>query len=233
MSKTRLIAAIFVALAGAGPAAAITITFDPTQATPPGQSGPPPATQTPASTLSYWGITFHSSAANDPSICGGRGPLCFADTIGTAALGLNFLTDDILSGSLTGSPALTLTFLNPTTILDFGAVVGTSTSEPLSVSLFGPQFTGKSPVVINLQALNGASLSEGEFSYSGSPITGAVITFSSDGAPIFGIDNLTYNQQVPEPGAMALIGGGLICILGASASKLGSITKSLGALRFF
>lgn len=195
-------------------AAPITITFDPTQATPPGQTGPPPGAETAASTLSYWGVTFKSTASDNPDICGGAGPLCFGDVIGTSALGLMYLTDDVLSGSLIGSSTLTLTFANPTAILDFGAVVGTSTNEPLSVALSGPQFVGTSPQTITL---SGTTLSEGEFTYSGSPITQAVITFSSDASPIFAIDNLTYQPQisstVPEPESVALFGVGLLCLV--------------------
>jgi hypothetical protein len=127
--------AVGIVFAVVGKASTIAITFDPTQPTPPGQSGPAPAAKTAASVLSYWGVTFESTAVSDPSICDDNGPLCFGDTIMTSGLNLNFLTDPVLSGTLNGSSNLTLTFLNPTTILDFGAVVGTSTDEPLSVAL--------------------------------------------------------------------------------------------------
>jgi hypothetical protein len=210
--------AFFVAgivFAVVGKASTITITFDPSQPTPPGQTGPAPAAQTAASSLSYWGVTFESSAINDPAICDDKGPLCFGDTIDTAGADLNFLADPVLSGSLNGSSSLTLNFLNPTTILDFGAVVATSTDEPLSVALSGPQFSGATPIVITLQALNGAILSEGQFTYSGSPFTTAVITFVSDSTQIFAIDNLTYNTPgtpVPEPKTTSILIAGFLCV---------------------
>jgi hypothetical protein len=215
MSKMAGVAVALMAFASIGQASSTTINFDPTQPTPPGQTGLPPMAGTPASMLSYWGVAFQSSALSDPSICNDQGPLCFGDTIGTADLGLHFLVDDVLSGSLTGSPNLTLTFLSPTTVLDFGAVVGTSTTELLSVALFGPGFSGTSPLTIQLQAIGGAVLSEGQFSYSGQPITQAVITFSSDSTPIFAIDNLTYNvaaPAVPEPNPFTLLTSGLLFI---------------------
>jgi hypothetical protein len=208
----------------------ITITFDPSQATPPGQTGAPPAAETPANTLSYWGITFSSSEPDNSDICGGTAPLCFSDAIGTAALGLTYLTDNVLSGSLdpvTGTGTLTLSFATPTNILDFGALVGTNDTEPLSVALSGPQFTGQSPQVINLQIMSGY-LDEGEFSYSGSPITKAVITFTSDESPIFAIDNLTYDPPaVPEPKSFVLFSlGSLLIYLGAGSTSFGEAKRS-------
>jgi hypothetical protein len=215
MRRTAIAASALVACAAIGKADPITITFDPSQSPPPGQIGAAPSALTPASLLSYWGVTFGSSATDDPSVCGDQGPLCFGDTIGTADLGLNFLTDDVLSGSITGSPNLTLTFAAPTTTLDFGAVVGTSTDEVLSVALSGPGFSGTTPEVVLLQATDGAVLSEGEFEYSGTPITQAVITFSSDASAIFAIDNLTYDlpaSQAPEPKTFVFFSLGLISV---------------------
>src|SRR5271168_162042 len=64
-----------LAFAAVANASNITITFDPSQATPPGQTGGPPAAETPASTLSYWGVTFSSSEPDNSDICGGAAPL--------------------------------------------------------------------------------------------------------------------------------------------------------------
>jgi hypothetical protein len=204
-AKAAIVCTVLVACAPFCKATPITITFEPTQPAPSGQSGAGPAAQTAASLLSYWGVTFGSSASHDPGICGGEGPLCFGDQIGTSSLGLNFLTDDVLSGAISGSSVLTLTFWSATTVLDFGAVVGTSDNEILSVKLIGPQST--STQTLQLQP---------DFSaYLGAAITQAPITFSSDATPIFAIDNLTFddpNTQVPEPNTPSLLGSVLLLV---------------------
>jgi hypothetical protein len=212
-AKAVIVITALVACAPFCEASIITVTFEPTQPTPIGQSGAAPAAETAASLLSYWGVTFGSSASDDPTICGGAGPLCFGDQIGTSSLGLNFLTDDVLSGSTSGSSVLTLTFASATTVLNFGAVVGTSDNEILSVQLIGAQPTATQTLL--LQPDNEALLSEGVFTYSGAAITQAQITFSSDAAPIFAIDNLTFNApdaQVPEPNTVILLGSVLLLV---------------------
>lgn len=211
--KAAIVASVLLACTTSAAASLVTITFEPNQSTPVGRSGSAPAAETAASLLSYWGVTFGSTASDDPDICGGEGPLCFGDQIGTSSLGLNYVTDDVLSGSLDGSSVLTLTFAAATTVLDFGAVVGTSDSELLSVELIQSQSTSTQTLL--LQPDLSAVLSEGQFTYVGAPITQAMITFSSDATPIFAIDNLTFNTptaQAPEPATATLLGLGFLLV---------------------
>lgn len=236
MSQTLLTTLALFWFAAVANANVITISFDQGQKTPAGQTGSAPAWDTsasPPSWESYWGITFVSdvaSSSNNPVICSGNGPLCFNTDIGIGvSLNQMYLNGHVLAGSLdsgSGLGSLTLTFASPTTILDFGALVGTTSAVQLSVALSGPGFPGQSRQIITLSSGVGSDLSENMFDYSGPPITQAVITFNSDGVPVFAIDNLTYSTpEVPEPGSLTLFGVGLLVICVQARKQWGSRTR--------
>jgi hypothetical protein len=126
--------------------------------------------------------------------------------------------DPVLRGPTTGT--LTLGFDVPTPILRF-AIVLQSIFPIDSVDTGvngGPAYTvvlspGVSQAGSTAPQPNGV-YSEGQFDYSGVPITSAAITFYSGmdagGMPVtaFGLDNLTYGT--PEPATVWLVAAGLI-----------------------
>jgi hypothetical protein len=229
--RISVICLALAAQASVAEAGLVDISFDPLQQHPAGQTGSVPVGETPANSLSYWGVTFTSKEPSNVDVCASGASnlaaLCFGDDINTASLGLTYLSGDVLSGSLSNpdpvtgvsSGSLTLNFLAPTTMLDFGAVVGTGDSELLSVALSGPQYTGAPAETMTLQTLSGV-LSEGEFLYSGAAVTQAVLTFTSDSVPIFAIDNLTFTSpQVPEPNSLKLFAIAVLFILTQVGSR--------------
>lgn len=222
----------------------ITVLFDPSQPTPAGMTGSAPPAETANNDFSLWGVQYDLTGGDDGGCASvGGNSLCFGDTIGTDYLGLSsdgemvplsLLSDPVLSGPLEPGVALTLTFATPTSVLDFDVAVGTllDTSEcpvtpetytasmpgcPASVALFD---ASGSPIVAGTDQWtlpNDAVITEAGFSYSGTPVEEAVITFpdadSSDSE--FAIDNLTYEVdtvEAPEPASSLLIGLGLIAL---------------------
>jgi hypothetical protein len=144
--------------------------------------------------------------------------LIYNESIGTSGTVL-LLTDPVLVGPTTGT--LLLTFDFPTSLLQFDVVllslatVDDSSTKPNG----GPAYS----VASNGMVLNGSTTpqsgglySEGEFHYSGTPITRAAITFfngtdiNGSSVDAFGLDNLTFNA--PEPGTIILLAGGLIVL---------------------
>jgi hypothetical protein len=130
----------------------------------------------------------------------------FADTGGAdfdAANGgqLTFTQDPVLEGQTAGE-TLTLTFATPTPVLRFGVALSTQTAvDPaVTVVLSGPG--GPIGTFTASAEIHGTdAFSNGEFRYSGAPVTTASITFNSTAASAFGFDNLTFGT----PGPVAVV----------------------------
>jgi hypothetical protein len=154
----------------------------------------------PVDGLSYMGVTFHFSIGGNPSTEASYNPYGAGIT--------TFVQDPSLEGDATG--ILTLDFEpEPTDQLQFGLAL--STGLPLApgftVELFdtGPASLGVTPVDTSPLVV----FSEAQFSYSGSPISRAVIDFEEDSAERFAMDNVTFHpvrpvNSVPSPGALLL-----------------------------
>lgn len=103
-----------------------------------------------------------------------------------------FVQCPCLEGNTRGT--LTITFDKPTTVIEFG--VGLSTTVPLAtgftVDVIGP--SGKSRGVFPVATSPAPTFTGAEFSYSGAAASQVVITFNSEAAARFVIDNLTYHQ---------------------------------------
>jgi hypothetical protein len=144
-----------------------------------------------------------------------------AGTSGTAEWSL----DPILLGPTTG--ALTLGFDLPTSILRFDILLQSIFPiDDSGIGFFGgPAYTvllSTGTIITGGTAPQPSGLySEGQFQYSGTPISGATITFFNGidlgGMPVtaFGIDNLTFGVAapqtgVPEPGTSWILGAGLL-----------------------
>jgi hypothetical protein len=183
---------ILLSLMSTGAAnAAVTLTFDelPTQ---------------PVDGLSYMGVTFGFTVGGSPStdaVYNGIGP-------GT----LTYLQDPTLEGTTAG--ILTLDFATPTDQLQFGAALSSyyAATPGYTVNLYDPSYQ-----LIGSYSGNTSPLilwSEGQFTYSGAPVSQAVIGFNEQAASRFALDNLTINpvSAVPAPGAILLssIGLGLV-----------------------
>jgi hypothetical protein len=136
------------------------------------------------------------------------------------------LQQPLLDGN--GRGILTLDFAEPASELEFA--VGLETFAPttagLSVELFTAesQSLGITPVNTSPQA----TLSEGLFTYSGEPVTRAVLDFDETQfglnptqAPRFSLDNLSYTSSTPVPEASSL----------AALVALGALGGSMRLLR--
>jgi hypothetical protein len=174
--------------------AAVTLTFDelPTQ---------------PVNGLSYKGVTFGFTIGGSPSTDAQYGAVGPGDIM--------FLQDKTLEGNAAG--VLTLDFAQPTDTLQFG--IALNSFDPVvpaySVQLFDASSAPLATLSANTYPL--VVWSEDLFSYSGTPISRAVIGFNNQAATRFAMDNLTHNSvgdidPVPAPGAILLcsIGVGLV-----------------------
>jgi hypothetical protein len=188
MKKLVTICILFVLMSTGAANAAFTLTFDelPTQ---------------PVDGLSYMGVTFGFTVGGSSStdaVYNGTGP-------GT----LNYLQDMTLEGTTAG--ILTLDFATPTDQLQFGAALSSyyEASPGYIVRLYDPSFQ-----LVGTYSENTFPLivwSEGQFTYSGTLVSRAVISFNEQAADRFAVDNLTINPvtAVPAPGAILLSGIGL------------------------
>ena len=173
-----IIGAAFIALGTGGVAQAVTLTFDelPFQ---------------PVDNLSFQGVTFDFKVGGVDSTdarygAGGPGAI-------------TFVQDPSLEGDAAG--ILTLDFAEPTSLLNFGVALNTfgSLTPGFTVELFDPALMSLGITPVNTSSL--VSFTEGLFTYSGAPVTRAVIDFNETAANRFALDNLTFggSQSVPEP----------------------------------
>jgi hypothetical protein len=145
----------------------------------------------PVDNLSLLGVTFDFKVGGVDStdaIYGAGGP-------GT----ITFVQDPSLEGNAAG--ILTLDFTEPTSLLNFGVALSTfgSLTPGFTVELFDPALMSLGITPVNTSSL--LSFTEGLFTYSGAPVTRAVIDFNETAAGRFALDNLTFggSQSVPEP----------------------------------
>jgi hypothetical protein len=125
------------------------------------------------------------------------------------------LSDPVLEGDTSG--ILTLSFAYPTPIFSFDIALTTinSVSSAYQVAL-SYQGSGVFSQISNVTPQ--VMFAEDFFSYSGTPVDFATITFpntiDTDGMPVstFAIDNMTFDPPTssPEPGVAFLLGGGLL-----------------------
>jgi len=154
----------------------------------------------PVDGLSYKGITFHFTVGGSSSLDAEYNS--FGPGMAT------FLQDPTLEGNAEG--ILTLEFApEPTDELQFG--VSLSTLDPLdpglTVELFDTNLLsrGVTPVSTSTRI----AFTEGQFTYSGAPISRAVVDFDENSAERFAMDNVTFHlvgpsNPVPSPGALLL-----------------------------
>lgn len=181
---------LLLVMSGIAQADPITIRFDELPA------------QTPVNGVSVMGVTFGFHVNNLPSTdarynVGGPGTS-------------TFLQGPVLEGNAAG--VLTLNFLTPTPLLQFGvARLTTAQLNPgATVQLFDVGLQSIGSFTVNTSPL--ILFSEGQFSYSGALISRAVITFNNPSAGTrFALDNLSIDP-VPEPATLALFGTGLASI---------------------
>ena len=188
MKKLVTICVLLVLMSTGAANAAFTLTFDelPTQ---------------PVDGLSYMGVTFGFTVGGSPStdaVYNGIGP-------GT----LTYLQDPTLEGTTAG--ILTFDFATPTDQLQFGVALNSyyAATPGYVVRLYNPSYG-----LLGVYSGNTSPLvlwSEDQFTYSGTPVSRAVIGFNEQVASRFSVDNLTINpvSAVPAPGAILLSSIGL------------------------
>jgi hypothetical protein len=145
------------------------------------------------------------------------GTAYFNQTVGTPGTAI-YSTDPILSGPTSG--VLALAFDAPSAWIHFDVLL--QSIFPLDESSMGsnggPAFTvqlSSGEVITGSAAPDPSGLySEGQFAYSGIPVSAAVLTFyngvDAGGMQVaaFGLDNLSVNS--PEPATFWLLGTGLL-----------------------
>ncbi len=180
MKKSGAILVLAVLMSAGTAQAASTLTFDEL----PYQS---------VNGLSYEGVTFGFAVKGRPSTG------AYYGAVGPGSL--TYLQGKSLVGDTRG--ILTLDFASPISQLDFGLALKTrrSVGRGYRVELFDKSlvslgmFSGKTTPLVYW--------SEGQFSYSGSAISRAVVDFNQCYARKFAIDNLSTNS-IPAPGAILL-----------------------------
>ena len=169
----------------------------------------------PVNGLSFKGVTFGFTVGGVPS----------TDATYNAFNGgqLTFVQDPALEGDAAG--VLTLDFTTPTPILNFGVALSTfeALSPGCSVELFDNHLASLGTTGVDTAPL--IAFTEGRFTYSGTPVRRAVITFNSNAAGRFAIDNLTFvaaaGAAAPAVGPSALLGLALL-LLGFGVTRLRS-----------
>jgi hypothetical protein len=112
--------------------------------------------------------------------------------------------------SIQGSPirAFSVAFSEPVNFVQFGLV------ELATGALTGASVQLSNGTVIPLALTLVDPFPEGQFTYSGTPVTGFSLT-PAPGAVAMAFDNLTVSTlSVPEPGSLALLIAGMFTMLG-------------------
>lgn len=151
--------------------------------------------------LSYGGVTFGFTLSGSPSTD------AYYGAIGPESL--MYLQDSSLEGNARG--ILTLDFASPTNSLQFGIALNTknSVTGAYTVELFDESLGSLGIISGNTDPL--ICWSEGQFTYSGTAISRAVIDFNEQFSRRFAIDNLSTNT-IPAPGAILLGSIGVSCV---------------------
>jgi hypothetical protein len=182
-----VISAAFIALGTGGAAQAVTLTFDelPFQ---------------PVDNLSFQGVTFDFKVGGVDSTDASYGA-------GGPGI-ITFVQDPSLEGTASG--ILTLDFATAISTLQFGVALSTfaSLTPGFTVELFDPALMSLGITPVNTSSL--FSFTEGLFTYSGAPVTRAVIDFTENFTygelNRFALDNLIYepaiSTPVPEPASL-------------------------------
>ncbi len=188
MKKISAILVLAVLMSAGAAEAASTLTFDEL----PYQS---------VDGLSYGGVTFGFTVSGSPSTD------AYYGAIGPESL--MYLQDSSLEGSARG--ILTLDFASPINTLEFGIALNTknSVTGAYTVELFDDSLGSLGIISGNTDPL--VCWSEGQFTYSGTAISRAVIDFNEQFARRFAIDNLSTNT-IPAPGAILLGSIGVSCV---------------------
>jgi hypothetical protein len=139
----------------------------------------------PVDGLSFMGVTFHFTVQGVPS-----GDANY-DSGGPGTI--TYVQDPSLEGNAAGT--LILDFDTPTPAVQFG--VAESSFGPLAagctVELFDSTLTSLG--LIDVATASIVSFTESRFSYNGQPISRVAITFNSDAAARFALDNLTFDEH--------------------------------------
>lgn len=155
----------------------------------------------PVDGLSYGGVTFGFNIGWNPSTD------AYYNALGPGTL--TYLEGSSLEGNTRGT--LTLDFASPTNLLEFG--ISLNSYDPIA-SAYTVELFDASLVSIDFLTRDTNPLivwSEDMFTYSGTPISRAVINFDEQSARRFAIDNLSTNS-IPAPGAILLGSIGVSCV---------------------
>lgn len=171
-----------------------------------------------ASGVSLQGVTFGFTVGGSAS-----GNATFNADLPAA---MTYLDSHVLMGPIGG--VLSLDFLTPTTLLQFGFVLNTlDPQQPGAfVELFDASLQSLGSTPVDSDAL--VMFSEGQFSYSGTAISRALISFNTNAAAdVFAIDNLQFEGDTgTTPGGSAvpeartfLLTGSVLMVLGLLRAK--------------
>ena len=143
--------------------------------------------------LSYEGVTFGFTVGGSPSTD------AYYGAVGPGPL--TYLQGETLEGNAEG--ILTLDFASPISHLEFGLALNTRdpVTSAYTVELFDDSLVSMGIISLNTNPL--MYWSEDQFTYSGTPISRAVIDLNDCYARRFAIDNLG-TSTIPAPGAILL-----------------------------
>lgn len=152
----------------------------------------------PADGLTVKGVQFTTGTPD--VIFGGNGP-------GS----VTHVQDPSLEGTTAAS--LFLRFQTPIQSLRFGAAMSTFSPTFLTVELFDPFSASLGVTTLNLTPI--VSWSEGLFQWNatGPFAQNALIQFDQSLASRFAIDNILYQQAVPEPSSLVLLATGAAALV--------------------
>jgi len=152
----------------------------------------------------------HAGVSFDFKIGGVDSTEAFYNSFGPGTL--TFVDDPSLTGDSTG--VLTLDFVVPTSVVEFGLALNTTDalSPGFRVELFSENLMSLGETPVNVSPTVGAlGFSENRFEYLGVAVSRAIIRFDHQPGS-FALDNLTF-LPVPEPSAFGLGAFGLIAFL--------------------